>query len=55
MAQQVKDPVSSLQQLVDAEFHPWPRNFHMLQAQLPKKVQGPGATVLFHHFTVLEL
>ena len=34
MAQQVKDPVLSLQQL---RFAPWPRNFHMPQAQPKKK------------------
>ena len=37
--QQVKDPVLPLQQLgflLGREFHPWPRNFHVLQVR-PKE------------------
>ena len=40
MVQWVKDLAVSLQQpgsLMQYEFHPWPRNFHMLQEQPPKR------------------
>ena len=60
MAQRVKDLALSLQQLGLVrwhEFHPWPQNFHMLQAQ-SKKERGcseskPGSSC--HGSEVTEL
>ena len=43
VAQGVKDPVLSLQQLgslLRHRFDPWPRNFHMLRVQ-PTKTKNP--------------
>ena len=54
MAQQVKDPMLSLQRygsLLRRGFSPWPRNFHVQRAQPKKNCVAGGRHFVFYDLT----